>query len=335
MRKYFDSVLDDRSGRPVYRCLVDVTDQTAGLAATIYSDDGVTPIVGGLYTDQEGYYEFYADGIFTLTLTYNGQQKVITDVEIFQDGDISLSNPEFPATQFSTADVLTTRRLAAAFTGTHAVQWFVNSIEMLEEGSGAASGPQRAAYPLGISAIKKNWVTSTIAGEMDGISIVGRQGTGDFCCILGNVITRSGFGAFAEASTYNGDVAGAPNRGINVQIGVCNSRDGGEYGFTANALLGSNLSAGLRVADGPSSNFSYAVQYVNAAGTQMFGVKGITGAVEIGGNQVLAARRTGWAAATGTATRTSFATGSVTLPNLAQAVKALIDDLITHGLIGA
>jgi hypothetical protein len=55
-----------------------------------------------------------------------------------------------------------------------------------------------------------------------------------------------------------------------------------------------------------------------------------------GGTQLVStSRQTGWTAATGTATRTSFATASVTLPNLAQAVKALIDDLITHGLIGA
>jgi hypothetical protein len=50
--------------------------------------------------------------------------------------------------------------------------------------------------------------------------------------------------------------------------------------------------------------------------------------------QVVTGRQTGWTAATGTATRTSFATSSVTLANLAQAVKAVIDDLITHGLIG-
>jgi hypothetical protein len=54
----------------------------------------------------------------------------------------------------------------------------------------------------------------------------------------------------------------------------------------------------------------------------------------VGSNQVVGARVTGWAAATGTATRTTFVTGSVTLPQLAERVKALIDDLTTHGLIG-
>ena len=55
----------------------------------------------------------------------------------------------------------------------------------------------------------------------------------------------------------------------------------------------------------------------------------------IGGTKIVSARQTGWSAATGTATRSSFATSSVTLPVLAEHVKALIDDLIAHGLIGA
>ena len=49
---------------------------------------------------------------------------------------------------------------------------------------------------------------------------------------------------------------------------------------------------------------------------------------------VLGARKTGWATATGTATRTTFDTATVTLPQLAQRLKALLDDLFSHGLIG-
>lgn len=57
--------------------------------------------------------------------------------------------------------------------------------------------------------------------------------------------------------------------------------------------------------------------------------------LSIDGNQVLAARQTGWTAATGVADRTTFATATVTLPELAERVKALIDDILTHGAIGA
>jgi hypothetical protein len=44
---------------------------------------------------------------------------------------------------------------------------------------------------------------------------------------------------------------------------------------------------------------------------------------------------TGWAAATGTATRTTFDTATVTAEQLAQRVKALIDDLLTRQALGA
>lgn len=57
--------------------------------------------------------------------------------------------------------------------------------------------------------------------------------------------------------------------------------------------------------------------------------------VTVAGLQVLNARKTGWGAPTGTATRTTFATGTVTLAQLAERVKALIDDLTLHGMIGA
>jgi hypothetical protein len=57
--------------------------------------------------------------------------------------------------------------------------------------------------------------------------------------------------------------------------------------------------------------------------------------LQSGGTQVVSSRKTGWTAATGTATRTTFDTATVTTELLAQRVKALLDDLISHGLIGA
>ena len=54
----------------------------------------------------------------------------------------------------------------------------------------------------------------------------------------------------------------------------------------------------------------------------------------IDGTQVLTTRRTGWAAASGTATRSTFNTATVTLQVLAEHVKAMIDDNMTHGFYG-
>lgn len=55
----------------------------------------------------------------------------------------------------------------------------------------------------------------------------------------------------------------------------------------------------------------------------------------VNGYQVVGARVTGWAATyAGSATRSTFDTTTVTTAQLAERVKALIDDLIAHGLIG-
>jgi hypothetical protein len=61
----------------------------------------------------------------------------------------------------------------------------------------------------------------------------------------------------------------------------------------------------------------------------------VVDAAGTGTNQVVGTRKTGWGAPTGTATRTAFATSTVTTAELAERVKAVIDDLTTHGLIGA
>jgi hypothetical protein len=61
----------------------------------------------------------------------------------------------------------------------------------------------------------------------------------------------------------------------------------------------------------------------------------VTTTYSVGANQVVGSRKTGWGAWTGVATRSSIATGAATTQNCAEAIKALVDDLIAHGLIGA
>jgi hypothetical protein len=69
--------------------------------------------------------------------------------------------------------------------------------------------------------------------------------------------------------------------------------------------------------------------------TDITGVLNLSNDVYRGLVKILTSRRTGWTAATGTKTRTTFDTATVTLPQLAEHVAAVLDDLITHGLIGA
>lgn len=54
----------------------------------------------------------------------------------------------------------------------------------------------------------------------------------------------------------------------------------------------------------------------------------------VAASQVVGARQTGWTAPTGTSSKATFDTATVTTAQLAQRLKALIEDLTTHGLIG-
>lgn len=58
------------------------------------------------------------------------------------------------------------------------------------------------------------------------------------------------------------------------------------------------------------------------------------GTVSVDGTQVLRGRLATWAAPTGTSTRSTFATSTVTTEQLAERVKAIYEDLASHGLIG-
>jgi hypothetical protein len=111
--------------------------------------------------------------------------------------------------------------------------------------------------------------------------------------------------------------------------------DHGGTGASSAAAARANLGLG-----------SIATQAANAvaigggtiAGLASLGVAGtadVSGHYRVGGVQVTGARRTGWSAPGGTASRASFETGAVTTVQLAQRLKALIDDLIAHGLIGS
>jgi hypothetical protein len=82
------------------------------------------------------------------------------------------------------------------------------------------------------------------------------------------------------------------------------------------------------------------VEWLSIAGTGAATFAGTAAATgfRVGGNQVVGGRKTGWTAATGTATRATYDTTTVTTAQLAERVKALIDDLHStagHGLIGA
>lgn len=133
-------------------------------------------------------------------------------------------------------------------------------IRTIAKGSGAI-GAQCADYVMGLTVEKQNWSSAATAepGEIDGLTIFLRNGgpnTGDNpsisggAAILANVgqIDQSGATQVLEAVSNVFDRAD-PNttiRQINVQVGMCNTRDSDYYGLILNSNIGSQDSA-LRV----------------------------------------------------------------------------------------
>jgi hypothetical protein len=161
---------------------------------------------------------------------------------------------------------------------------------------------------------------------------------------------RSVTGAWSFLANTNDGSAAAP-AGFSGSVAIGANTNGAAPVAPTNTLTVTSLNsdyAGLVNNRHPSDPFGLRIRYTavspadaghdfihcDANGTTYFQVAS-NGKISIAGTQVLGPRQTGWTAATGTATRSTFATASVTTAQLAEHVKALIDDLISHGVIGA
>lgn len=113
--------------------------------------------------------------------------------------------------------------------------------------------------------------------------------------------------------------------------GVCNA------GAPKNTFFRGGANSLVTVVDAPTGqSISLRIGNTEHANINTTGLNLASGkVVKVASTQVIAARRAGWTPPTGTATRTSFDTTTVTTAQLAERLKALLDDLIAHGLIGA
>lgn len=175
-----------------------------------------------------------------------------------------------------------------------------------------------------IAAAATNWnayMDGTAKNYFAGVTIVGAVNTDDN---VGHMIVNSTGNSRAlslRTSVAASDIGvgfGNPNRAWSIFCG----------GTQADALIIRDLTAPRNV-----------VTFATNGNVVFFGNigAGTAGVFQVNSLQVVSARKTGWATATGTATRTAFDTATVTLPQLAERVKALIDDLHStagHGLIG-
>jgi hypothetical protein len=208
----------------------------------------------------------------------------------------------------------------AILTGSRTTPMIAHNIELNDDQTGpvsrrGVSTASSASYGLSIIGKRPSWNTSSITGEMDGLSVFMRQANGDTASILSNVGVRSGYAATLESSTYSMDSTGAVIRGVNTQIGVVNPRDGGEYGFIANAANHTNLTAAFRAANLGTANWADFFQAVNSSGTVLSRVDGNGGVSTIA---IVASRST--PAPTNT-TGTCPTVGAITGGNLAGAFR--------------
>jgi hypothetical protein len=166
----------------------------------------------------------------------------------------------------------------------------------------------------------------------------------------GATITLSSSGAFTLTIPATGTAAlgtGTSNRiaywsGTNTLTSSANLTYNGTVMTLGTGTAAANTT--LTIRGGSTAVGTFSIQCLDSAGVSYFSVQnnGVvsvdTGPFWVNGGQVLTGQKTGWSSPTGTATRTTFATSTVTLQVLAEHVKALIDDLNSaaggHGIIG-
>lgn len=158
------------------------------------------------------------------------------------------------------------------------------------------------------------------------------------------IFTNSLFTESPKGSAIDIETIGIAKRGINILVNSAGDPTNDEDTEGMRITVPKEVTA-LRI-DDTSGDFRslsrplFQINGLNGYAFRVIGQSSFSGAIDFSilrntGVQILTSRRTGWAAPTGTATRTTFNTATVTLAQLAERVKALIDDLTTHGLIGA
>ena len=203
--------------------------------------------------------------------------------------------------------------------GTAALATFSVAGRALVDDADAAA--QRATLGLGSAATKSVGTSGDAVPVLNGAAASWAAGAS-----FGGSLTIAGNASATGGATIGGGLNGAAS-GLNLQYiagtAYVSGYTGGDY--RPIMLHGSTISIA------PSGT---TVAAFTAAGLAVTGHCDASGHYRVGGTKVVGARTGGWSAATGTAARGGFDTASVTTAQLAERVKALIDDLIAHGLIG-
>lgn len=201
------------------------------------------------------------------------------------------------------------------------------------------SGTAAIAFGVGLEAELENASgTNKVAAALDWIWTDATNGSEDADLLI-KLMTAGAAAATVARFSSTGFLGLGANVTPAVALDIAGTGDTqirAKDGGTVDMRMLASSSSGVGFV-GTFSNHSV-IHYVNAAEvfrTEVAGPNLASGKVlKVNSTQVVTSRQTGWTAATNTKTRTTFDTTTVTLPILAAHVGALIDDLITHGLIG-
>jgi len=207
--------------------------------------------------------------------------------------------------------------IAAGAKLSHTVDGRSSTGWVLAQGLGCLSGAVSSG--ASVPSFSNSGTRGFYAASSDGTTVEAKlEGLGDSTTVLYEAFGKTG--ASAQVRVRFGATSGG--------VGTIN--------VVTNHPLQINTGNTTRLTVGATGGFIVADANHIAVGT-ITGTKIGTSIEQLLGfwNATPVVRPTGWGAPTGTATRTTFATSTVTMEQLAERVKALIDDLTTIGLIGA
>jgi hypothetical protein len=149
-----------------------------------------------------------------------------------------------------------------------------HSFVMNPVGSGNI-GPTNADYAVGISNVKQNAQATTVAGELDGLTIFVRNGgaNSDSAGILVNTANYGTGTNFVMEGVCSAIVDGAVTHEVDVQVAVVDTRTNAQFGVVSQLFTGNGTCAYLAQSDAGCvwTNF---INCTDDAGTSVFSVSG-------------------------------------------------------------
>lgn len=209
--------------------------------------------------------------------------------------------------------------------GSAALATFTAAGRALVDDSDAAA--QRATLGLGGAAVKAVGTSGDAVPTLGGGATSWAAGAS----FGGNVTSSGEVHSSAKAVTAKGQWSGLTGSGITAFMDVAGTVVRfGAYNVAAAwqplEVIGESVTLKAN---------NVAVAAFTSVGAAVTGNVEASGQFRVAGVKVVGARTQGWSAASGAATRSGFDTATVTTAQLAERVKALIDDLVAHGLIGS